>query len=116
MGTSTTTTIDAAAPVITLINVFTVAPERAGDLLALLTEATEKVMQHLDGFVSANLHIALDGRHVANYAQWRSVADFEAMLTDPVAGEHMAAAAALAEYAPALYRVASVHAAAGDDL
>src|SRR5262245_34602729 len=109
MGTST---IDARSPVVTLINVFTVAPERADELLEVLAEATEKVMRHLDGFVSANLHRSLDGRHVANYAQWQSVEAFEAMLADPTAREHMAAAAAMAEFAPVLYRVESVHAAA----
>jgi quinol monooxygenase YgiN len=106
------TTIDPGAPLVTLINVFTVAPERADELLGLLADATEEVMRHLDGFVSANLHRSLDGRHVANYAQWRSVAAFEAMLADPAAREHMAAAAAMAEFAPVLYRVESVHTAA----
>jgi quinol monooxygenase YgiN len=105
-----TTTIAADADVVTLINVFTVAPERADALLELLDEATEQVMRHRDGFVSANLHRSLDGRHVANYAQWSSAEAYQAMLADPVAREHMAAAAAMAEFAPALYRVASVHA------
>lgn len=107
------TTIDAGVPGITLINVFSVAPDRAEELLQLLTEATEKVMRHRRGFVSANLHLGIDGRHVANYAQWRSVEDFEAMLADPEAREHMAAAAAIADSAPVLYRVASVHGAGG---
>ena len=107
------TTIDVAEPVVTLINVFTVVPERAEELLELLTEATEKVMRHREGFVSANLHIGLDGRHVANYAQWRSVEHFEAMLADPAAREHMGAAMAIAAAAPVLYRVASVHGAGG---
>lgn len=105
----TVTTIDAAQDVVTLVNVFTVEPERADELLALLEEATEKVMRHRPGFVSANLHRGLDGRHVANYAQWASEADFAAMLADPAARQHMTAAAAMAEFAPVLYRVSSVH-------
>lgn len=106
MGTST---IDASTPLVTLINVFSVAPERADELLELLTEATEKVIRHREGFVSANLHLSLDRRHVANYAQWRSLQDLEAMWADQQAQEHMTAATAIADAAPVVYQVASVH-------
>ncbi|MBR1193515.1 antibiotic biosynthesis monooxygenase [Bradyrhizobium sp. AUGA SZCCT0169] len=34
---------------ITLINVFTVAPEKADELVKLLDEATDKVMKHQPG-------------------------------------------------------------------
>lgn len=47
-------TITAHADHATLINVFTVQPERARELADLLTAATEEVMQHIDGFISAN--------------------------------------------------------------
>ena len=94
----------------TLINVFTVAPEDQQRLLDLLVEATESVMQGLPGFVSANLHKSLDRTRVANYAQWRSREDFEAMLTDPEAAAHMEEAARIAEkFEPHLYEVSSVH-------
>ena len=66
-------------------------------------------MRRLPGFVSANIHRSLDGTKVANYAQWASRAAFEAMLGEPSAREHMAAAARLAAFEPALYEVASVH-------
>ena len=56
-------------PGIALINTFTVAPERADELLAVLQKATDEVMRHVPGFVSANFHRSLDGRYVANYAQ-----------------------------------------------
>ncbi len=55
--------------VVTLINVFTVAPEDQQRLLDLLAEATGSVMNKLPGFVSANLHKSLDGKRVVNYAQ-----------------------------------------------
>lgn len=106
------TTISPDQSVVTLINVFTVRPEDQAELVRLLDEATEQVMRHLPGFVSANIHRGLDGTRVANYAQWRSRADFEAMLRDPRAAPHMRAAAALATYEPGLYEVASSHAAA----
>lgn len=106
-----TTQISSAAAVVTLVNTFTVKPERRDELVRLLDDATEQVIRHLDGFVSANIHIGLDGTHVANYAQWRDEAAFRAMLSHPQAREHLARAAELVEsYEPILYKVASVHA------
>ena len=98
-------TISPDNPVVTLINVFTVEPAQQQRLVDLLVEATEEVMRHLPGYVSANIHRGLDGRHVANYAQWRRREDFEAMLRDPEAQGHMQAAARLATFAPQLYEV-----------
>jgi heme-degrading monooxygenase HmoA len=94
--------------VVTLVNVFTVAPERQQDLLDQLTAATDQVMNKLPGFVSANLHRSLDGTRVVNYAQWRSRADFEAMLRNPDAGAHMREIAKIASAEPHLYEVAYV--------
>ena len=96
----------------TLINVFTVEPERARQLADLLTAATEDVMQHIDGFISANIHLSTDGTRVVNYAQWRNAAAFQAMLQDATAQRHMAQCAELANgYDPHLYTVESVHSA-----
>jgi quinol monooxygenase YgiN len=96
----------------TLINVFTVEPERAQQLADLLTAATEEVMQHVDGFISANIHLSTDGTRVVNYAQWRDAAAMQAMLQDPTAQRHMARCAELATgYDPHLYTVESVHSA-----
>ncbi len=91
---------------LTLINTFTVAPERQEELVNLLIEATDKVMKRLPGFVSANIHRGLDGRHVANYAQWRRREDFEAMLRDPDAQMHMNQIGQMAQADPVLYEVA----------
>ena len=98
-----------AGHVTTLVNHFTVAPERCDELVALLERATEDVMRHLRGFVSANLHVSLDGTRVVNDAQWESEEAYAAMLTDPVRREHMGRALELASCEPHLYRVASVH-------
>jgi quinol monooxygenase YgiN len=103
------TTIETGKPVVTLINVFTVDAARQAELIALLDRATVEVMRHLPGFVSANIHRSLDGTKVANYAQWRSKEDFQAMLKDPRAQEHMRAVTAMAQAEPVLYEVASVH-------
>lgn len=100
-----------AQNVVTLINVFTAAPENQERLIALLVEATESVMSSQPGYVSANIHRGLDGTTVANYAQWRSREHFEAMLANPVAQAHMQKAYRLAEVEPRLYEVAFSHAA-----
>ena len=67
-------------------------------------------MRKQPGFISANIHRSLDGTKVANYAQWRSKADLEAMQKNPEAGVHMKEAAALADsFEPILYEVFSIH-------
>src|ERR1700727_1203928 len=105
-------TITAHADYATLINVFTVQPERARQLADLLTAATEEVMQHIDGFISANIHLSTDGTRVVNYAQWRSAEAFQAMLQDATARNHMVKCAEVADgFEPHLYTVESVHAA-----
>jgi len=107
------TTLDPRHGHVTLINTFTVDPARAEELLDLLVRATEETMRHLPGFVSANLHLSPDRRHVANYAQWRSRADFDAMLRIPAAQAHMRQAAGIADgFDPILYELRHVHVAA----
>jgi len=103
------TTIETESGVCTLINVFAVEPEKQQALIDLLDAATEEVMRHQAGFISASIHRSLDGRHVANYAQWESTEAFQSMLRNPDAQSHMNRAAAMATFEPVLYRVASVH-------
>jgi hypothetical protein len=85
--------------------VFTVEPANQDRLVDLLVEATDSVMRHLPGFVSANIHRGLDGRHVANYAQWESWEAFERMLGDPRARRHMEPILRLATNEGYLYEV-----------
>jgi heme-degrading monooxygenase HmoA len=99
------TTISPQQPLVTLINVFTVEPENQGRLVDLLVEATGEVMRHLPGFISANIHRGLDGRHVANYAQWESREAFERMLGNPQARRHMEPIMRLATNEGYLYEV-----------
>lgn len=95
--------------VVTLVNVFTVAPEDQQRLVDLLVEATETTMRGMPGYVSANIHKSLDGTRVVNYAQWESREDFEAMLRNPEAAPHMREAAEIAEkFEPHLYEVSFV--------
>ena len=106
--TTDTSTIRAGVEIFTLINVFSVAPDHQQELANVLIEATEHTMRHLPGFISANIHTSFDGRHVVNYAQWRSRDAFEAMRRNPDARPHMTRAGALASFDPILCEVAHV--------
>ena len=99
-------TIAPSRPLVTLVNVFRLHdPTNQQQLVDVLIEATQAVMCHLPGYVSATIHRSLDGSHVVNYAQWRSQADFEAMLQQPEAQVHMRRAFELAQVEPHLYEV-----------
>lgn len=107
-------TLDPGAGHAILINTFSVEPDRADELLAALSRATEEVFRGLPGFVSANLHLSRNRRCVVNYAQWRSHADYEAMFRDPEVQAHMREAAALAlSFDPVFYDLRQTHAAGG---
>ncbi len=101
--------IDEGNQHVTLVNVFTVKPEKQRELVDLLNEASETVMRHQPGFLSASIHESTDGTRVVNYAQWDSVAAFKTMLGNEKAREHMGKIASLAESDPHLYRVSKVH-------
>ena len=108
------TTISTERDVVTLVNVFTVAPDKQQRLVDVLAEAAT-TMKRIHGYVSSNLHKGLDGTKVVNYVQWESRRDFEAMLENPgEAAPHMREAADLAEkYEPDLYEVSFVDEVAG---
>jgi heme-degrading monooxygenase HmoA len=98
-------TIDTGQKLMTLVNIFTVSPDKQSQLVDLLVRATEQTMRHLPGFVSATIHRSVDGTKVINYAQWRSQADFAAMKESTEARVHMEAAAALATFDPIVCEV-----------
>jgi quinol monooxygenase YgiN len=90
---------------VTLINVFTVEPERQQQLIDLLTRATEESVRTAPGFISARLHRSLDGTKVTMYAQWRSNEDYQAMRKDPAPLPYLAQALAIAKFEPGMYAV-----------
>lgn len=100
------TEISVGRNMVTLVNVFHVEPENQQRLIDLLVDATERVMSKQPGYISANIHRGLDGTTVANYAQWRSRQDFEAIFGNPEAIAHMREAEKLAvSFEPHLYEV-----------
>jgi quinol monooxygenase YgiN len=102
------TAIREGASPLTLINVFTVEPERQKDLVAALEEATERSIRHRPGFVSVNIHASLDGTRVVNYAQWETREHLEDMLADPTSREHIQKISELAASDPQLYEVSTI--------
>ncbi len=94
---------------VTLINVFTCAPERQDELVRLLQGLTDEVMRSLPGFLSASIHRGLDGKHVANYAQWESEASWKAMVRDPRVQARMAPVVAIATFQPHLYEMVETY-------
>ncbi|QHT65558.1 antibiotic biosynthesis monooxygenase [Rhodocytophaga rosea] len=104
------TTIDDSNHYCTLINVFTVTPDKHQELFEVLKEATEKVMCHLPGYISANLHSSGDKKTVTNYAQWATLEDFLNMLRNEEAQKHMKQAASIAtEFRPVIYNSIWTH-------
>ncbi len=103
-------TLDPQSGYLVLINTFTVASAKADDLLRVLSQATEHGMRQRPGFISASLHVSRDKRHVTNYAQWRSQADVDAMMSDPTAKSHMEKAAGIADsFEPIYYNLSETH-------
>jgi heme-degrading monooxygenase HmoA len=104
-----TSTAHVSSSGVTLINVFTVEPEKQQQLVDLLRRASEDVMSRQAGYRSSRIHRGLDGTRVAVYAQWRSRDDFEGLANNPEAAAHMRRARTLASFEPVLYEVVSSH-------
>ena len=92
---SPVTMIQAGTPGIAIINLFDAHDGQGQEhLVELLSQVAERVMKHLPGFISANLHVSHPSpiaatRYVANYAQWSSVEAISGMLGNPEAKAHM---------------------------
>ena len=100
------TTLDPAAGYITIINTYTVAPERAEALLDLLSRATAETIRYVPGFVSASFHINLDRTQVVNYAQWQSREAIASAGADPKVAARTREAAQIADgFTPILYEL-----------
>jgi hypothetical protein len=90
---------------------FLVEPDRQAALIAAITTEVERCVRHRPGFVASSFHASLDGRHVLNYAQRCTKADFEAFTRDPEGerlGAAVRAAKPLAGPEAVRYRVARV--------
>jgi quinol monooxygenase YgiN len=106
-------TITKERKIITLINVFTIAPAKQQELITLLTRATDSSLRDVPGFISASLHRSLDGTKVTMYAQWRSVEDYQAMRQNAAAVPYLQQALAIATFDPGMYEVVETFVASG---
>ena len=103
-------TINASNKICTLINVFTVEPEKQMELFENLKMATENVMSKLPGYISANLHLGDDKKTVTNYAQWATFEDYQNIMKNEEAKHHMKKAASIAkEFFPVTYSEIWIH-------
>jgi len=102
------TEISKNSHVFTVINVFTVEPEKQQALLDTLATTAEQFMKKVPGFVSQNVHKGLDGTVVANYVQWSSQEAYHAMLENPEAQSHIDKAAKEGKSEHHFYQVYSV--------
>ena len=65
------TRLDPSAGYITM-NTYTVAPERAEEVLEYLVRSAIETVRYVPGFVSMNFHVSLDRTQIVNYGQWKS--------------------------------------------
>ena len=105
-----TVTIVPGDEILTLIDTFTCADARQGELVAVLAESITSIFSEIDGFISASVHASLDRTRVINYMQWRSVADFDQAELNPKVREHLDKIMTIAESAdPRLFHITLVH-------
>lgn len=93
---------------LTLINVFSVTPEKQDELIELLINVTRQNVRHHKGFISASVHRGIDGNKVTMYAQWASIDDYESMRQNPGPAPALEQALKLATFDPGMYEVAEV--------
>jgi uncharacterized protein YndB with AHSA1/START domain/quinol monooxygenase YgiN len=106
--------ISKETPLATVINVFTVAPEKQEQLAAMLADTTQETVKELPGFVSASIHRSTDGTRVTNYAQWRSRDALEAALKNPDFLAHIKPITEIAEADAHVYEVVETTSASRD--
>jgi len=73
-------TISADHKVQTVITTFEVNPGTCHDLLGELRSTCDEVISQRKGFISAALHVNDAQTRIANYSQWETREDFQAML------------------------------------
>ena len=98
------TKIETKKGIVTQINVFTVEPENVEALINLLIEAANSV-KNVPGWLSANIHLSLDGTRVVNYAQCENFEAWEAVMEKLKKGNFLARNKKLGNAHPGLYEV-----------
>ena len=103
-------TIAPGDQILTLINTFTCADARQGELVAALEKSIAATFSKVDGFISSSVHASLDRTRVINYTQWSSTEAFDQAELHPRVREDLATIMSIAESAdPRLFHVTSVY-------
>ena len=110
------TTISKNNQCITFINVFKVDPSNQLKLIEILTDVTNKIVRHKDGFISSALHRSSDGAKVTMYAQWKNLDLYNKMRDDKKANEGFKDAVAIAEFDGSMYEVVEEFTFISDDV
>ncbi len=93
-----------------VINVFSV-PEghEVEEIVAALRAITEQFMRHQPGFRQAVIHVSLNRKHVANYAEWASAEAFGQVMQSGEARAHIAEIDRLFPHEANIYQVVSTY-------
>lgn len=91
----------------TVITTFDVTPATCQDLLDELTVAWNDFVREQPGFVGVAMHVNDAKTRIANYSQWETRDDFQALLrSDEMQEYHQKFNALCKSFEPVLYEVA----------
>jgi quinol monooxygenase YgiN len=94
----------------TVITTFEMTPGTCQDLLEALNAAYAEFISKQPGFIAAGLHVNDAQTRIANYSQWRSRADFQAMLRTPdMRARNRTLAALCKTFEPVMYDVVATY-------
>jgi heme-degrading monooxygenase HmoA len=103
------TALDRELDLVTLINTFTVTPENQQAFVDVQHGEYRRLSGQIRGAVAANLHRGRSGTRVINYAQFRSLEDFQAWQTSDLMKQHRPVIARYVErVSPGLFRLVHV--------
>jgi quinol monooxygenase YgiN len=94
---------------VTLINIFSVEPQKQQELVDLLRQNTEAVIKSLKGWIATSLIASSDGKRVVIQSQWDTPADIEAMRADPRMRAYFPKIAELASFESTMGAVVMAH-------
>lgn len=107
------TALDRDLDIVTLINTFTVAPEKQQAFVDVQHGEYRRLAGRIPGSIAANLHRGRSGTRVVNYAQFQSMDAISAWQSSDLMKEHLPVIRPYVErVSPGLFRV--VHVAARD--
>jgi hypothetical protein len=94
---------------VTLVNVFTAPPGGHATFAEAQTGEYRRLRGQVPGSLSANLHVGLDGRTLANVAQYRTLDEYRVWIQSDLMRDHALVIRHLIERSePGMYRVAHV--------